>query len=95
MGLGFVNGQLVTDCTASVVNGVFSVTGNGGTLSAASTFGSLATDSIVVVTIAGQPTEYEFEGYHVNIFVNQFGNMIAATGSPTVGGTFICPGGGQ
>ena len=98
LGLGFVSGQLVTDCTASVANGVFTVTGNGGTLSANSTFGSLASDSIVIVTIAGQPTRYEFQGYHVNIGVNQFGNMISATGSSTVGGnvnSFICPGGGQ
>ena len=94
LGLGFLNGQLVTDCTASVANGVFTITGNGGALVATSTLGGSAGDSIVVVTIAGQPTEYEFEAYHVNIFVNQFGDLIGATGSPSIGGTFICPGGG-
>ena len=93
LGLGFVSGQLVTDCTASVANGVFTVTGNGGALSATSTLGGSAGDSIVVSTFAGQPTEYEFQAYHVNIFVNQFGDLIAATGTPSVGGTFICPGG--
>ena len=95
LGLGSFNDQLITDCTASVANGVLSVSSKGGTLSVTSTLGSSASDSVMVVTVPGQPTRYQFVAANVTIEVNQFGNIISASGSPTTGGTYICPGGGQ
>ena len=95
LGLGAAGNQLITDCTASVANGVLSLSSKDGTLNVTSTLGSLASDSVIVVTFAGQPTRYKFVAEHVAVEVNQFGNIISASANPTTGGTYLCPGGGQ
>ena len=95
LGLGSSGNQLLTDCTASIANGVLSISASGGALTITSTLGSSATDSVIVITIPGQPTRYRFVAAHVTIEVNQFGNIIYATGDTTAAGTYICPGAGQ
>ena len=95
LGLGSFGNQLLTDCTASVANGVLSISIKSASINITSTLGSSATDSVLVVTVPGQPTRYRFVATNVTIEINQFGNIIYASGNPTTGGTYICPGAGQ